>query len=219
MERLEKLKEFIEANKEAGIAHVNKTWDIKKFDEQDIFYMIIFCLLVPGGKATRAEKAVARLKEFNYCFSYVSDHKLMRVLKPLARFPKQKFDRVKAFKKEKTKIIAEIKEQHLKNSDMKALRELLINRIAGFGYKAASHFLRNMGVKELAIIDTHVLKYREYYMPEDMKELEPSSPKNYLLLEEYFNKWAKEEFNLKPAYVDWFLWSFEAGLGVEDMDK
>lgn len=218
-DRLDNLKEFIESNRERGLAHVDSSWDIKSFNEQDIFYIILFCILVPGGRAKRADLAVEKLKELNYCYAYLTDYRLFKLLKPLVRFPKQKFERVKEFKKTKTKIIQDIIKLHKETNDLDILRKFLVNNINGFGYKASSHFLRNMGIKDLAIIDTHILKYTKYFISEDLQDIKPNTEKNYKLLEDGFNKWAREVFNLKPAYLDWFIWCFEAGVDVEEMDR
>jgi N-glycosylase/DNA lyase len=38
-------------------------------------------------------------------------------------------------------------------------REWLVNNVKGLGYKEASHFLRNTGVLDVAIIDRHILRF------------------------------------------------------------
>jgi N-glycosylase/DNA lyase len=43
--------------------------------------------------------------------------------------------------------------------DAKAIREWLVENVKGIGYKEASHFLRNVGFKDVAIIDRHVLRF------------------------------------------------------------
>jgi N-glycosylase/DNA lyase len=42
--------------------------------------------------------------------------------------------------------------------DPTAKREKVAELIKGIGYKEASHFLRNIGYRNLAIIDRHYLK-------------------------------------------------------------
>ena len=50
-----------------------------------------------------------------------------------------------------------IVEKALTMESMKA-RQYLSNFIPGFGFKEASHYLRNVGRKDVAILDTHILK-------------------------------------------------------------
>jgi N-glycosylase/DNA lyase len=98
------------------------------------------------------------------------------------------------------------------------LRDYLINRVNGMGYKAASHFLRDIGALDLAIVDTHVLKYKPYFMPKDKQHYEPGSPKQYLEIEKYFSEWAYKEFDMAPAYLDWFIWTLESGNGITSLE-
>src|SRR6185436_16604888 len=39
-----------------------------------------------------------------------------------------------------------------------AVREWLVENVNGLGWKEASHFLRNIGRRDLAILDRHILK-------------------------------------------------------------
>lgn len=43
------------------------------------------------------------------------------------------------------------------------LREWLVQNVKGLGYKEASHFLRNIGFDDYAIIDSHILELLEHY--------------------------------------------------------
>ena len=56
-----------------------------------------------------------------------------------------------------------IKELIKTGIDLNELRSILINNVKGFGPKEASHFLRNIGYNNnIAILDTHILKYMYY---------------------------------------------------------
>jgi thermostable 8-oxoguanine DNA glycosylase len=63
--------------------------------------------------------------------------------------------------------------------------------------KAASHFLRNQGAQELAIIDVHILKFLEHPPPKNRRE--------YLALEALFKARAQDTM-LTPAELDVYLW-------------
>jgi len=76
-------------------------------------------------------------------------------------------------------------------------RAWLVKNIKGFGMKASSHFLRNLGAVDLSIIDTHILKFLEKPIPRNKRE--------YLELENEFTKRAKE-FALTPAELDSYIW-------------
>lgn len=65
-------------------------------------------------------------------------------------------------------------------------RQWLVDNVAGLGMKAASHFLRNSGATDLAIIDTHIMKFMGYSYKS------PKNTKEYLEIEKEFKKIAKK---------------------------
>ncbi|MDO8554243.1 MAG: N-glycosylase/DNA lyase [Candidatus Micrarchaeota archaeon] len=89
------------------------------------------------------------------------------------------------------------------------LREWLVENILGFGYKEASHFLRNIGFKELAILDRHVLRtMHEHGM---IKELPKTlNRKRYLEYEGKLEEICKRT-NLNQSQLDLYLWYMKTG--------
>ena len=77
-------------------------------------------------------------------------------------------------------------------------REYLVKNVAGLGYKASSHLLRNLGETNLAVIDTHILKFL------NIKDI-PSTKKKYIEIEDKFCKIARYN-NLSPALLDAWIW-------------
>jgi N-glycosylase/DNA lyase len=54
--------------------------------------------------------------------------------------------------------------QHARgDADVHAVREWLVHTVSGLGMKEASHFLRNIGFRNLAILDRHILKNLRYH--------------------------------------------------------
>ncbi len=87
-------------------------------------------------------------------------------------------------------------------------RAWLVANIKGFGYKEASHFLRNVGYFELAILDRHINNVMlEHGI---IKEIPPLSPKNYLEIEKKFLK-LSEQTGMQPGELDMYMWYMEAG--------
>ncbi|MCS7121693.1 MAG: N-glycosylase/DNA lyase [Archaeoglobaceae archaeon] len=89
----------------------------------------------------------------------------------------------------------------LKKNSFEARKELL--NIKGLGMKEASHFLRNVGRKDVAIVDRHVLRY----LGEEVSKLSKSK---YLKLEENLRQIA---YNLKKslAELDLCIWAKMTG--------
>ncbi len=75
-------------------------------------------------------------------------------------------------------------------------RRVLVKNVRGLGYKEASHFLRNLGRRDVAIIDRHVLRW--------LGE-EKVTPKNYERLERKLKKIAKE-MGMDLAELDLRIW-------------
>ncbi len=92
----------------------------------------------------------------------------------------------------------------------KRAREWLVANVNGLGWKEASHFLRNVGFEDVAIIDRHVLR-----LMREAKLISKAPPtlneKNYLALEEILEAEAKR-LKMSLAELDLYLWSHETGV-------
>ena len=218
MAEIRKLKNYVKEYRAVGLKHCEMMFTLEDLDDTKLFYQIVFCLLTPAGNAKQTDKAVQKLQEIDYFNKAIDDITLYSCIKPYVRFPRQKAIRLHSFKRSAKNFIKGLRATMKTQTDSFMLRDYLILRVKGFGYKAASHFLRNLGIQNLAIIDTHVLKYRSYFMPKNKRYYEPSNPKRYLEIEKYFAEWAIKEFNLSPAHLDWFLWNFESGNDITNLE-
>ncbi|MFN3910047.1 MAG: DNA lyase, partial [Candidatus Anstonellaceae archaeon] len=86
----------------------------------------------------------------------------------------------------------------------------LVKEIDGLGLKEASHFLRNIGMmKNLAILDRHILKCLKYYGV--IKEIPKTlTKKNYLEIEKRMIEFSKK-IKIEPAKIDLLFWSEQTG--------
>ncbi len=75
-------------------------------------------------------------------------------------------------------------------------RRVLVKNVRGLGYKEASHFLRNLGRRDVAIIDRHVMRWLGG---------ERVTPKNYERFERKLKKIAKE-MDVDLAELDLRIW-------------
>ena len=91
----------------------------------------------------------------------------------------------------------DVVERAVKLDDFSARRELL--KLKGLGMKESSHFLRNVGRKNLAIVDRHVLRWLE---GEGYKF---KLPKDYTKAEEVLRRIAKEK-RLTLSELDLIIW-------------
>lgn len=91
----------------------------------------------------------------------------------------------------------------------KYARAELLDFIPGLGPKAASHFLRNMGVHNLAILDVHILRFLG-------RKKAPATLAQYEALERRFNAEAARR-DISPAMLDAVLWII--GSGVKEFNQ
>ncbi len=107
------------------------------------------------------------------------------------RFPEQRAERIVLAREKIDRVASAV----ARSKSGKELRELLVSdsseiRIKGFGMKEASHFLRNVGFEDVAIIDRHL--YRFLKGSGFAREMKTLTPKRYLLLEEVLERIARD---------------------------
>jgi N-glycosylase/DNA lyase len=82
-------------------------------------------------------------------------------------------------------------------------------QVKGLGYKEASHFLRNIGVKGHAILDKHVMRcLAEVGVIDSPKP--PSTRRKYLEVEQQLTRFARE-IGVDFDELDLVLWSMKTG--------
>ncbi len=173
---------------------------IKPKTNEELFAELAFCLTTPQSKAKLCWSSIETLKEKGLLWS---DAKKIRPYLN-CRFGNNK----SRYIEEAAKCFDELKKK-LQSNNKKEIREWLVKNIKGLGYKEASHFLRNIGIYDFAILDRHILKNLKRYgvIEEVPKSL---SPKKYLEIEEKMRKFA-ERVDIPLSHLDLLFWSEETG--------
>jgi len=175
---------------------------LKDFENnKDYFYELCFCLLTPQSSAKRADVCIQELKQLDFKNKDINP---VKILEKKIRFHNNKSNYLNEAKNNYKEI-----EKALNNiKDSKELREFLVKNIKGYGYKEASHFLRNIGFKDYAIIDFHIVDIlANYGLIEKPKTL---TPKKYLEIENVLRKLAQKT-NTSLGELDLYLWYNETG--------
>lgn len=174
---------------------------IGKSSSERIFSELCFCILTANFNAERSIKIQENINEG---FCSLSIEKLALKLKKLGhRFPNTRASYI-----EEARNSLKGLEKNLRQMSEQKLREWLVNNIKGIGYKEASHFLRNIGKKNLAIIDFHILDILEANnLNKKPKTLTKSK---YLVIEAHLEDIA-QKLNLTLAELDLYLWYLETG--------
>ena len=171
----------------------------KKQDE--VFSELCFCLLTANFQA---EKCIQIQAEMSRDFEVISKEELAKKLKQIGhRFWPQRAERIVEARDCKTELCSLV----FKKSG-KDMRDWLVKTVKGLGMKESSHFLRNVGYKDLAIIDFHIVDLLE--REKLIERPKTITPKKYLEIEEVLAKLGKEA-NLNLAELDLYLWYLETG--------
>ena len=174
--------------------------ELRRKSSEEIFIELCFCILTANYNA---EKSVMIQKNIQKGFLTLPQHDLEEKLRELGhRYPKTRAKYIV----EARKYAKNIKSVISSFRNEASLREWLVKNIKGLGYKEASHFLRNIGYKNLAIIDFHIIDIlAKYGIIQKQKTL---TPRKYLQIEETLRTIAKET-NLTLAELDLYLWYLE----------
>jgi len=185
----QRIQEFQEVNQKG-----NKTW----------FNELCFCLLTANSSAKKGIEIQNYLSRKDG-FHTLSQGKLTEVLKRLGhRFYQRRAEFIVEARKHK-----QIKSIITKFDNVAEAREWLAENIKGLGYKESSHFLRNVGYHNIAILDRHVIRALEEY---DLIDEIPKSltPKKYLEIEKKLLKFSRE-MGVLPSEMDLYLWYSKTG--------
>jgi len=173
--------------------------DFSKVDDQARFYEMCFCICTSQSSAKKCDAAVKRLEKKNF-----RDRNFN---------PKPHLNGVR-FHNNKSNYLLEAKQKYpdvQKATELspEEAREWLVKNIKGYGYKESSHFLRNIGKRNLAILDRHILKHlqRNGAIDEVPKSL---TPKRYKEIEQSFKDFSKKA-RIPMDELDLLFWSMETG--------
>ena len=205
-----KMKELIESIENLKNSEIKKVIDtrIHEFEKiralsiDEIFKELCFCIMTAN---CGAEKCIEVHEGIANGFLNLSKEKLTAKFKILGyRFPNIRSEYIVKARGHKDNLEEMIKT----NDDINGLRDWILKNIKGIGYKEASHFLRNIGYKNYAIIDFHIVdlmvKNNLIDKPKTMTKTK------YLEIEELL-KSIGNKLNLNMAELDLYLWYLETG--------
>ena len=178
---------------------LNEFGKVKK--KEDIFYELCFCLLTPQSNGIKCWEAVEELKKIDFLNK---DSNIAPILQKKTRFHNHKTEYLKNAKQKFNEISGKIQ-----SLNKEKLRFYLFENVKGLGLKEVSHLMRNIGYKDLAILDRHILKNlcSLGVINEIPKTL---TKKNYFEIEEKFKDFGKK-INISMDELDLYFWSLETG--------
>jgi len=180
---------------------------VKEFEEtgrsrKRVFRELCFCILAANYSA---EGGLRIQQAIGDGFFKLNRLELSRRLRSLGyRYPKTRAGYIVGARK----LFADIWRIINEENDPARVRIWLADNVPGIGFKEASHFLRNIGFKNLAIIDKHILRVlHRYGFISTPRSLSRTS---YLELEKILSRVAGE-LNVSLAELDLYLWYMDTG--------
>ncbi len=197
----------IESLKNSNISNVVDTRikqfiSVKKKGIPEIFKELCFCIMTANCGAAKCIEVNDRIDKG---FLNLTEEELVNKFKEYGyRFPNIRAKYIV----EARNYIFELESIINSNVDEIKLREWVVKNIKGLGYKEASHFLRNIGYRNLAIIDFHIVDLLvEYELIENPKSM---TKRKYLEIENVLKQIGRE-LDLNLAKLDLYLWYKETG--------
>jgi len=174
--------------------------EFEKIRDDELFEELCFCLMTANY---RADKCIEIQKKINKSFKTLSIEKLSKILKNEGhRFWPQRAERIVLARENISDL------ENLRKTNPGEARNWLVKNIKGLGLKESSHFLRNIGIKDLSIIDFHIV---DLLVKENLIEKPRTlNPKKYEEIEKVLKEIAGKS-NLNLAELDLYLWYIETG--------
>jgi len=179
---------------------------VNKGDSSAWFLELVYCLLTAYSSAERAQICVDALCDCDAIISGSREEVAETLRREGHRFAEKRAEYIVAVRR----LSGNIKQIIQGFRTTGAAREWLVKNVKGLGWKEASHFLRNVGYLDVAILDRHVLS--------NMKEhgLIPDSfrggltKRRYLEFERILMK-AADKLGMPLGQMDLYLWYRKTG--------
>ena len=197
---MKKLVEIVEIHKNSEIKNlVDKRMEefsrIRHKGYNGVFRELVFCILAAG---TSAELGIKTVKHLGDTIFFGSKKDIQKKLKEVYRFHTIRAGYLDLARKNFKNV----------SLDSEDVREQLVKNIKGIGMKEASHFLRNIGFKNYAIVDFHIV---DILVKNNLIEKPKTiTPKKYIEIENLLKK-LSEKTNTNLGELDLYLWYEETG--------
>lgn len=183
-------------------SRIDEFRQVRSRGENSVFGELCFCILTANYTS---EGGIRVQKEIGEGFLHLNEENLAKKLKEVRyRFPNLRAKYIIKSRERKTEVFEKITKEKNNNKT----REFLVENIYGFGMKEASHFLRNIGILDFAVLDFHIIDIlEEYKIIEKPKTL---TKKKYLEIEEKLAQISKK-CEISQGELDFYLWYMETG--------
>ena len=169
---------------------------------KELFKELCFCILTANYTA---EGGIRIQKSIGNGFLTLTSAQLARRLREL----RYRFPNVRAKYIVDARKYAPVLKKRLDSFDSVAeKRAWLVKHVKGLGYKEASHFLRNIGHTDVAIIDFHIIDFLVRH--KQIEKPKTLTPRKYIEAENVLKKVAAK-LGTNLGELDLYMWYCETG--------
>ena len=180
--------------------------EVNHADSAKWFEELTYCLLTAYSSASMGERCVDALRGGN-----VLTKGGIEDVRACLRTQGHRFaDRRAGYIVAARPYASKLKEIIQGEPSSKAAREWLVGNIKGLGMKEASHFLRNVGYFDLAVIDRHILAHMREHGLADADARKGITKRRYLEYEATLGKVAAK-LGILLGKMDLYLWYEKTG--------
>ncbi|MBR9677421.1 N-glycosylase/DNA lyase [Candidatus Woesearchaeota archaeon] len=204
---MKKIVSFVNSLKKGSCKKIIDT-RIKEFEKlgkqnnNELFKELCFCILTANFQA---QKSIFIQEQIDDGFITLSESQLAKKLCSLG----YRFYNVRAkYIVQARKHLPALKKTINSFDDELKLREWIVYNVKGLGMKESSHFLRNIGFKNLAILDFHIIDFLVSHKLVDKPKI--LNKQKYLEIEKLLLGIATKT-KLSLAELDLYLWHEQTG--------
>ncbi len=173
--------------------------------KEEYFYELCFCICTPQSKAANAWQVQQKLSDRNFYDNPFDPVDILNDKTHYIRFHNQKAKRLLTLRDQWPQI-KDILESDMSNIEK---RFWLFDNVNGMGLKESAHYLRNIGYRDLGILDRHILKHLvSCGVYKEVPNI--SGKKRYLEVEAKFKEFS-DEIGIPMDELDLLFWSYETG--------
>lgn len=197
---------WLEIYEERKDAICSRLEDFANVTPDQYFYELAFCILTPQSSAKNADATIAELRRDQFQEKGFDPTGYLRDPAHYIRFHNTKAKRLLEARETFPSLLSSLTGD-LPPTDK---RDIVLRELRGLGMKESSHFLRNIGVRSLAILDRHIFKHLARLGVIDAVPKNAPSPKRYLEIERAWHDYA-DQVGISLDELDLLFWSMETG--------
>lgn len=187
--------EVLKTKLKGKVKYQLEEFNVDKTNKEKVFVELCFCILVANNSMTLTKVIWEKIGKGFLTFSREELSKKLESLR--YRYYIKRAEYIVEAREKIGELVNSLKLEETET------RLWLVETIRGIGFKEASHFLRNIGYRNFAILDRHVLRVMKNY---DLIEEVPKTltKKKYLEFEKLLSE-VSTKLNISMAELDLYL--------------